>query len=151
MKGYWEKPEATAKRLRPGPLPGEQVLYTGDLCRIDEEGYLYFVARMDDMLKVGGEKVAPKEVENALVSIPGVREAAVLGSPDALLGQSVKAFVVLEKNVSLTEKEILKACQGLLEGYKVPKQIVFRSDLPKTGTGKIQKAALEAAGDKGSS
>lgn len=145
MRGYWEKPEATAKRLRPGLLPGEQVLYTGDLCRLDEEGYLYFVARMDDILKVRGEKVAPKEVENALVSVPGVREAAVVGIPDPILGQAIKAFVVLEKDASLTEKDILRECQALLEGYKVPKQIVFRKELPKTSTGKIKKADLEAA------
>ena len=63
MKGYWEKPEATAEKLKPGPLPGEQVLYTGDFCRMDDEGYLYFVARMDDIIKSRGEKVAPKEVE----------------------------------------------------------------------------------------
>ena len=82
MKGYWEKPEATAKKLKPGPLPGEQVLYTGDYCRIDEEGYLYFVGRMDEIIKSRGEKVAPKEVENALMDIPGVKEAAVIGVPD---------------------------------------------------------------------
>ena len=87
MKGYWEKPEATAKKLKPGPLPGEQVLYTGDFCRLDEEGYLYFVGRMDDIIKSRGEKVAPKEVENALVNIPGVREAAVIGVPDDCSGR----------------------------------------------------------------
>ena len=70
MKGYWEKPEATAKRLRPGPVTGEQVLYTGDLCKLDTEGYLYFIGRMDDIIKSRGEKVAPKEVEGALVSSP---------------------------------------------------------------------------------
>ena len=92
MKGYWEKPESTAKRLRPGPLPGEQVLYTGDFCMLDEEGYLTFIGRMDDIIKSRGEKVAPKEVESALVSIEGVKEAAVIGVPDELWGHAVKAF-----------------------------------------------------------
>ena len=91
MKGYWEKPEATAKKLKPGPLPGEQVLYTGDYCRLDDEGYLYFVGRMDDIIKSRGEKVAPKEVEAVLYNIPGVREAAVIGVDDQILGQAVKA------------------------------------------------------------
>ncbi|PKQ03728.1 MAG: AMP-dependent synthetase, partial [Alphaproteobacteria bacterium HGW-Alphaproteobacteria-10] len=78
MRGYWEKPEQTAKKLKPGPLPGELVLYTGDYCKMDEEGYLYFVGRMDDVIKSRGEKVAPKEVENAIVHIPGVKEVAVI-------------------------------------------------------------------------
>lgn len=142
MKGYWEKPEATAKRLRPGPVPGEQVLYTGDLCRLDEEGYLYFVARMDDILKVRGEKVAPKEVEGALMTIPGVREAAVIGVPDPILGQAIKAFVVLERGASLVERDILRQCQERLEAFKVPKEVVFMKDLPKTSTGKIKKSDL---------
>ena len=96
MRGYWEKPEATAKKLKPGPLPGEMVLYTGDFCRLDDEGYLYFVGRMDDIIKSRGEKVAPKEVEHVLYNISGVRDAAVIGVPDDILGQAVKAFVVLE-------------------------------------------------------
>jgi amino acid adenylation domain-containing protein len=142
MRGYWEKPEETARKLRPGPLPGEMVLYTGDLCRLDEEGYLYFVARMDDIIKCRGEKVAPKEVENALMNVPGVKEAAVIGVADDVLGQAVKAFVVLETGVMLTEKELLRECHGRLESFMVPKQIVFTSDLPKTTSGKIKKEGL---------
>ena len=104
MRGYWEKPEATAKKLKPGPLPGELVLYTGDYCRLDDEGYLYFVGRMDDIIKSRGEKVAPKEVENVLYNIKGVRDAAVIGVPDEILGQAVKAFVVLEQGVVFTDE-----------------------------------------------
>src|SRR3569623_815504 len=107
MKGYWEQPEATAKKLRPGPLPGEQVLYSGELCRLDDEGYLYFGGRMDDIIKSRGEKVAPKEVEAAIVNIAGEREAAVIGIPDELLGQAVKAFVVLDPGVTLDAKAFL--------------------------------------------
>jgi amino acid adenylation domain-containing protein len=142
MKGYWEKPEATARKLRPGPLPGEQVLYTGDLCRLDEEGYLYFVGRMDDIIKSRGEKVAPKEVESALSNIDGVKEAAVIGVPDEILGQAVKAFVVLEQGATLTEKDVVRECQKRLESFMVPKYVVFVGSLPTTTTGKIKKTDL---------
>jgi acyl-CoA synthetase (AMP-forming)/AMP-acid ligase II len=142
MKGYWEKREATAKRLKPGPLPGEQVLYTGDYCKLDDEGYLYFVGRMDDVIKSRGEKVAPKEVENILFNITGVKEAAVIGVPDEILGQAIKAFVVLEQGVTMTEKEIQRECQARLENFMVPKHVQFVAELPKTDTGKIKKTGL---------
>ena len=142
MKGYWEKPAATAEKLKPGPLPGEVVLYTGDLCRLDDEGYLYFVGRMDDMIKSRGEKVAPKEVEHALMNIPGVKEAAVIGVPDDVLGQAVKAFVVLEGGVALSEAQLRNACQGRLENFMVPKHIALVASLPRTDSGKIKKTGL---------
>jgi len=142
MRGSWEEPEATAKKLRPGPLPGEQVLYTGDLCKLDEDGYLYFVARMDDVIKTRGEKVAPKEVENALVEVAGVREAAVIGVEDQLLGQAVKAFVTLEQGAATTPEEIRRQEQRRLEPFAVPKEVVVVSALPKTTTGKIKKTDL---------
>ena len=142
MRGYWDKPEETAKKLRPGPLPGEMVLYTGDYCRLDEEGYLYFVGRMDDIIKSRGEKVAPKEVEAALYAIPGVKEAAVIGVPDEILGQAVKAFVVLEQGAALTEKDLQRECQKRLENFMVPKHIALVPELPKTDTGKIKKTGL---------
>jgi amino acid adenylation domain-containing protein len=142
MRGYWEKPEATAKKLKPGPLPGEYVLYTGDYCRLDDEGYLYFVGRMDDIIKSRGEKVAPKEVENVLYNIPGVRDAAVVGVPDEILGQAVKAFVVLEEGVTLSPKDLQRECQARLENFMVPKYVDIVADLPKTTTGKIKKTEL---------
>ncbi len=142
MKGYWEKPEATARKLRPGPLPGELVLYTGDYARLDEDGFLYFVGRMDDIIKSRGEKVAPKEVENALMNIQGVKEAAVIGVPDEILGQAVKAYVVLEKGVGMSDKDVVRECQRRLENFMVPKHVVFVDDLPKTTTGKIKKTGL---------
>jgi len=143
MKGYWEKPEETAKKLRPGPVPGEQVLWTGDFCKLDEEGYLYFVGRMDDIIKSRGEKVAPKEVESAIMNVHGVKEAAVIGVPDDIFGQAVKAFVVLEKGVSMTDKDIMRECQNRLENFMVPKYVTFLDDLPKTTTGKIKKTGLK--------
>jgi amino acid adenylation domain-containing protein len=142
MKGYWNKPEATAKALRAGPLPGEQVFYTGDLCHLDADGYLYFVGRMDDVIKSRGEKVAPKEVETVLMNIPGVKEAVVIGVPDETLGHAVKAFIVLETGAALSERQVQRECQGHLESYMVPKTVVMVSSLPRTDTGKISKIGL---------
>ena len=142
MRGYWEKPDETARKLKPGPLPGEMVLHTGDLCRLDDDGYLYFVGRMDDIIKSRGEKVAPKEVEHVLYDIAGVRDAAVVGVPDDILGSAVKAFVVLEAGATLTEKDIQRECQARLENFMVPKFVEIVPDLPRTATGKILKTGL---------
>lgn len=141
MRGYWNAPEATAQRYRPGPLPGEMVCYSGDLFRMDEEGFLYFVARKDDIIKSRGEKVAPKEVENVLYSLPGVVEAAVVGVSDPILGQAIKAFVVLD-GVELSEAQVLAHCRANLEDYMLPKVVEFRTELPKTTSGKIKKTDL---------
>ncbi len=143
MRGYWEKPEETAKKLRAGPLPGEQVLYTGDFCRLDEEAYLYFVGRMDDIIKSRGEKVAPREVEAALYDVPGVKEAAVIGVADEILGQAVKAFVVLEQGASLSAGDLQRECQKRLENFMVPKYVEITPELPKTSSGKIRKTDLQ--------
>lgn len=142
MKGYWQKPEATAKKLKPGPLPGEQVLYTGDYCKLDDEGYLYFVSRMDDIIKCRGEKVSPKEVEDVLMNIPGVKEVAVIGIPDEILGQAVKAFVSLEQGMEISEKKIRRECQARLENFMIPKTVEFMDELPRTPSGKIKKTGL---------
>jgi amino acid adenylation domain-containing protein len=143
MKGYWEKPEETAKKLRPGPLPGEFVLYTGDYCRLDDEGFLYFVSRMDDIIKSRGEKVSPAEVERAIHQIPGVLETAVVGVPDDILGEAVKAFVVAQEGVTLTAKSVQLECQKRLESFMVPKFVEVVPELPKGMTGKIQKTNLK--------
>ncbi len=142
MRGYWNAPERTAARFRPGKLPGERVCYTGDLFRMDEDGFMYFVARKDDMIKSRGEKVAPKEVENVLYALEGVREAAVIGIPDPVLGQAVKAFVVVD-GANLREADILRHCRNHLEDFMVPKYIELRTELPKTSTGKIKKTDLQ--------
>lgn len=141
MRGYWEAPEATAKRYRPGAIPGERYCCTGDLFRCDEAGFFYFVGRKDDIIKSRGEKVAPKEVEGVLYTIQGVREAAVIGVPDPVLGQAVKAFIVTD-NKELTDKQVLAHCRAHLEDYMVPKFVEFRSELPKTSSGKITKKTL---------
>ncbi len=145
MQGYWEAPEATARRYRPGRYPAERLLYTGDLFKMDEEGFLYFIARKDDIIKSRGEKVAPKEVEGVLYRLPGVVEAAVVGVPDKLLGQAVKAFVVCGEDYHLTERDVLRHCAQHLEDFMMPRYVEFRSSLPKTSSGKIQKSALRDA------
>ncbi len=149
MRGYWNDPERTALRYRLGPA-GDRLCYTGDLFRMDEEGYFYFVARKDDIIKSRGEKVAPKEVENVLYALPGVREAAVIGVPDAMFGQAIKALVVIENDLALetgiaaalTEADVLRHCREHLEDFMVPKIVEFRLELPKTATGKIKKTDL---------
>jgi len=142
MRGYWEKPEETAKRLKPGPIPGEMILHSGDVFRTDDEGWLYFVARKDDIIKSRGEKVSPREVENALYALEGVYEAAVIGVPDELLGQAVKAFVTLKPGYGYSEREVIKHCIGRLENFMAPKYVEFVDALPKTDTGKIKKTGL---------
>jgi amino acid adenylation domain-containing protein len=138
MVGYWRRPEATARRLR--LVAGERVLYTGDLCRMDEEGYLYFVSRKDDVIKSRGEKVAPAEVEAVLRSLPGVLEAAVIGVPDELLGQAIRAFVTVHASADVPA--LRRACRERLEPFMVPREIVVVPELPRSANGKIAKAAL---------
>jgi acyl-coenzyme A synthetase/AMP-(fatty) acid ligase len=109
---------------------------------MDGEGYLYFVGRKDDIIKSRGEKVAPKEVENALYSLPGVIEAAVIGVPDPILGEAIKALVV-SKGSDLSDQDVLRHCRAHLEDFMVPQIVEFRDSLPKTESGKIRRTLLE--------
>jgi acyl-CoA synthetase (AMP-forming)/AMP-acid ligase II len=140
MRGYWEAPEATAQRFQTGKN-GERICRTGDLFRMDEEGYFYFVGRKDDIIKSRGEKVSPKEIENVLYALKGVLEAAVIGVPDPVLGQSIKAIIVTN-GVHLSQSQVLAHCRAHLEDFMVPRQIEFRDSLPKTTSGKIKKTGL---------
>jgi acyl-CoA synthetase (AMP-forming)/AMP-acid ligase II len=133
MKGYWEMPEETNRMLRPGLLPGE---------RVDEEGYLYFLGRKDDIIKTRGEKVSPREVENVLYELPAIAEAAVVGIPDPVLGQALKAVLTLKEGATLTAQSVLLHCTERLENFMVPKVVEFRQAMPKTTTGKIDKKTL---------
>lgn len=142
MQGYWNDPELTAKYYRTGRFPGERLLYSGDYFRRDQEGYLYFLGRKDDMIKSRGERISPKEIENVLCRIPGVIEAAVIGVPDEIAGQSIKAFVVCDKEANLSDKDILKQCSDHLESFALPKYIEIVQELPKTPHGKIDKKSL---------
>jgi len=142
MKGYWERPEDTAHCLRPGPLPGERVLYSGDLFRSDEEGYLYFVGRKDDIIKTRGEKVSPREVEDVIYRLNGIAEVAVIGMPDAILGSVIKAVLTLRPGAQVTKQEVLRHCSANLEDFMVPRIVEFQTSLPKTESGKINKRAI---------
>jgi amino acid adenylation domain-containing protein len=142
MRGYWNDPKETAKKLKPGPYPGESVLYTGDLFRTDDEGFLYFVARKDDMIKSRGEKVSPKEVEATLYGLDEIAEVAVVGVADPVLGQAVKAVVALKPGTALTVKQVIRHCAQHLEDFMVPKYVEFRAGLPRTAQGKIDKRRL---------
>jgi long-chain acyl-CoA synthetase len=143
MPGYWKDPELTAQVFRSGKIPGQTYLYTGDLFKRDEQGYLYFVARKDDMIKTRGERVSPKEIENTLLRMEGISEAVVLGVPDSILGQVPKAFLVKKNSSTLTENDVLLFASQNLENFMVPKIVQFVSELPKTPNGKIDKNILK--------
>jgi long-chain acyl-CoA synthetase len=138
MKGYFKDPEATAEKIKEGWY------YSGDLGRLDEEGYLYVVGRTDELVITGGLNVYPSEVETVLLNHPKVAEAAVVGIPDARRGQAMKAIVVLKQGETATPREILQFCRERLAGFKMPRHLEFRDSLPKSRTGKISKPQLRA-------
>lgn len=142
MRGYWKDPQSTAERFRPGVLPNERICYTGDLFKYDTEGYYYFVARKDDVIKSGGEKVAPVEIERVISQLSGVIEVAAIGIPDPILGQAIQVFVVTQ-NPNLSQREIIQYCALHLESFKIPKEVIFVPDLPRTPNGKVNKNALK--------
>jgi acyl-CoA synthetase (AMP-forming)/AMP-acid ligase II len=141
MRGYWEDPNATNARYRSAAVPGERVCYTGDLFRMDEDGCMYFVGRIDDMLKSRGEKVAPREVEDVLYALPGVAEAIVVGVPDPLLGHRIKALIV-PSSPALTSVAVIAHCKAHLEDFMVPTVVEFRDAFPKSPSGKILRSGL---------
>jgi acyl-CoA synthetase (AMP-forming)/AMP-acid ligase II len=140
MQGYWGLPAETARVLDPGLYPGQHLLRTGDRFRIDADGFMYFEARLDDMIKCRGQRVSPKEVENALYELPGVIGASVCGIPDDVLGTAVKAIVSVDPAVTLTELDVLRHCASRLEDFMVPKEVEFVDSLPTTESGKIVRA-----------
>jgi long-chain acyl-CoA synthetase len=136
MQGYWNKPEETAIALRDGWL------YTGDVAKKDADGYFYIVDRKKDMIIASGYKVYPREVEEVLFECPKIKEAGVIGSPDEYRGETVKAFVVLKEGANATADEIIAFCRERLAAYKVPRQVVFRDTLPRSGVGKYLRREL---------
>jgi long-chain acyl-CoA synthetase len=142
MQGYWQDPVETGKRLRPGAWPWESTLMTGDLFRRDDGGFLYYVGRRDDMIKTRGEKVYPREIEDVLLTAPGVLETAVVGVPDALLGEAIHAHVAPRPGMELEVRELHGLCRERLETHLVPSRIVVHGQLPKTVNGKIDRGAL---------
>jgi len=141
MKGYWNRPDETAIALRPD-AEGRTWLYTGDVARMDEDGYTYIVQRKKDMIIVSGFNVYPSEVEGVLYMHPAVIEAAVIGVPDAYRGEAVKACVVLKSGATATSEELKEHCEGGLAEFKVPREIEIRESLPKTAVGKILHRVL---------
>lgn len=144
MQGYWRQPESTRHMLKEGRFPGDKLLCTHDWFKTDEEGFLYFLGRSDDMIKSRGEKVSPVEVESVLYNIPGVLSAAVVGTPDPLLDSAVVACLIKEPDSTLTEAEVRRICLSRLENFMVPSRIIFVDDMPKTSTGKVSKKELKA-------
>jgi acyl-coenzyme A synthetase/AMP-(fatty) acid ligase len=142
MRGYWNLPSRTQEMLIDGDIPGEKFLRTGDWFRMDDDGFLYFQGRTDDIIKSRGEKVSPAEVENALYSVPGVVEAAVVGVADEVLGQAIKAFVVVKEGSGLESRRLRKELVDRLENFMVPQEFVFMDALPKSENGKIRKKDL---------
>ena len=136
MLGYHNMPEETAMALRDGWL------YTGDIARMDADGYFYIVDRKKELIKPGGMEVWPREVEEVISAHPGVAEVAVAGIPDAYRGETVKAWVVLKPGEMLSRAEIQAWCRERLAPFKVPTEVEFRSELPKSSVGKILKREL---------
>ena len=145
MQGYWRSPELTEQRFQSTCVKGERLLFTGDLFKMDEEGFLYFVSRKDDIIKCKGEKVSPVEVEHVVCALEGVAEAAVVGVPDLVLGQAIRLFVVRREGSVITEREVRTYCARTLEDYMVPKYIDFVQELPRTENGKISRSQLAGA------
>jgi len=135
MKGYWNRPEATADAIRDGWL------YTGDLATVDADGFVYIADRKKDMIISGGENVYPAEIENVILSHPGVREVAVIGRPSVKWGESALAIVV-RKDPALSERAVLEHCSGKLARYKLPRAVRFADELPRNPAGKVLKRLL---------
>lgn len=136
MKGYWNMPEETINTIRDGWL------YTGDIAYMDDEGYLYIVDRKKDMIIASGYNVYPREVEEVLYEHPAIKEAVVIGIPDAYRGENVKAVIVLKEKTKLSENELIEYCREKLAPYKVPRVVEFREELPKTSVGKILRRRI---------
>jgi long-chain acyl-CoA synthetase len=136
MKGYWNRPEESDAVLRDGWL------MTGDIARMDEDGYFFIVDRKKDMILCSGFNVYPREIEEVLFMHPSVAEGAAIGVPDPYRGETVKAFIVLKPGATATEEEIIGFCKERLAPFKVPKQVEFAKDLPKSLVGKVLRREL---------
>lgn len=138
MKGYWKRPEATEETLR------DAWLYTGDIAMMDEEGYFYIVDRKKDMIISGGLNVYPRDIEEVLFENPKIAEATAIGVPHPTRGEQIKVFVVLKSGETATPEEIIDDCKGKLATYKLPTEVEFMEELPKTNVGKVLKKDLRA-------
>ena len=136
MRGYWNDPEETALVLK------SDGLHTGDLARKDDDGYIFLVDRIKNMIKVGANRVSPKEIEDVIAEVPGVAEVCVVGVADELLGEAVEAFVVAAPDADVSAERILAHCHTYLAAYKIPRGVHFRDALPKSAAGKVQRSEL---------
>jgi acyl-CoA synthetase (AMP-forming)/AMP-acid ligase II len=136
MKGYLNRPEETAAAIKDGWL------HTGDIAKMDEDGFLYILDRKKDMIISGGENIYPAEIEDALLNNPKVADVGVIGYPHERWGEAVKAIVVIKEGQALTEEELIEWCQGKIGRFKIPKTVVFTDAIPRTPTGKILKTEL---------
>ena len=143
MLGYWNKEDLSREMLKQGKLPGERVLCSNDLFKMDEEGFLYFQGRTDDIIKTRGEKVSPLEIENVIYKIDGVKEVAVIGIPDEIMGESIVAHITTHDFTGLNEKDVQKECMSKLEVFMVPQKVIFLNEMPKSPNGKIDKKELK--------
>jgi len=148
-QGYWNEPELTAVRFRPNPLQPEEVpvrelvVFSGDQVRLDKEGFLYFVGRKDEMIKCAGNRVSPTEVEGVIHASKKIQDAIVIGIPDNIYGEVIKAIVVPRPSVNTNEKELLSHCKKFLPPYMIPKFIEFRKELPCNANGKLDRAKVK--------
>ena len=138
MKGYWNLPDETKEKLKNGWL------HTGDLGRVDAEGYVYVVERKNDMIISGGVNIYPREIEEVLYQHPAVQEASVIGVPDEYWGEASKAVVVVRPGAQATQEDIIQFCGERLAGFKKPKSVDFWQELPKSPQGKILKKSIKA-------
>jgi long-chain acyl-CoA synthetase len=136
MLGYWKDADETARTLRADGL------HTGDLASMDEDGFLFITGRESEMIKSGAHRIGPREIESAVELVPGVRECAVAGVPDALLGQAIAAFIVAEEGAAIDRQVVLRACLNELPRFKLPEHVFVLPELPRTATGKVQRQAL---------
>ena len=138
MQGYWKEPEETGKVLKDGWL------HTGDLGSMDEEGFLFLKGRSREMIKSGAHRIAPAEIEEVIREVEGVRDVAVVGVEDEILGQVIKAFVIPDAQEHDLKRRIQRACRDGLPLFKVPKEVEFRPSFPRTSSGKVRKHLLAA-------
>ncbi len=137
-RGYWNDPAETAKFFRNGKL------HTGDIARVDSDGFIFVVERERDMIKSGGNRISAKEVEDVIAELPEVVEVAVLGAPHDLLGEAIKAFVVPNQEGCMESQDVLRHCRSRLPAFKVPEEVIFLDAMPHNGSGKVLKRELKS-------
>ncbi len=137
MKGYWKRPEETSNTLKDGWL------YTGDMAKMDDQGFFYIVDRKKDLIIASGFNIYPREIEEVLFEHPAIMDAAAVGVPDEYRGETVKAYIVLKEGATTDEKELEKFCRERLAAYKIPRIYEFRDSLPKSLVGKTLRRLLE--------